>query len=190
MDSVDVNSPLFAVSSFVDLLEKHQISYLIGGSFASSVQGEYRTTNDIDFLCQISMDKLEGFIGGLSPDFIHDSESIKNSLKSKISFNIIHEESFTKIDVFNSIGQYERSQLERAIPVYIKEINKHIRVASAEDIISAKLIWYKKGNMTSERQWNDILGVYKVQKNKLDYEYMQSWADLMDINILYKKAIS
>ncbi len=85
MDLSDKNSPLAAIYSFVQLLNKLGISYLIGGSFASSVQGEYRTTNDIDFLCLIKPDKVADFISCLEPDFIHDSESIKNSLKSKSS---------------------------------------------------------------------------------------------------------
>lgn len=189
MATADSNSPLRAISDFVTLLDKLEISYLIGGSFASSVQGEYRTTNNIDFLCQIATEKIGSFLSGLDPDFIHDKESVLSSLKSKLSFNIVHEESFTKIDVFSSIGTFEKSQLERASSVFIDAINMSIKVATAEDIILAKLLWYKKGNMTSERQWNDILGVYKIQKSSLDYAYMSKWADFLDIYSLYIKAI-
>ncbi len=48
------------------------------------------------------------------------------------------------------------------------------------DIISAvkpvvgvfdKLDWYRLGRGVSERQWNDVLGVLKVQKNLLDMKY-------------------
>ncbi len=41
-------------------------------------------------------------------------------------------------------------------------------LCSPEDIILNKLVWYKTGGETSERQWNDVIGIIKVQGESLD----------------------
>jgi len=45
---------------------------------------------------------------------------------------------------------------------------------TAEDIILQKLTWYKLG-FGSEKQWRDILGVMKLQGEKLDLAYLSHW---------------
>jgi hypothetical protein len=49
-------------------------------------------------------------------------------------------------------------------------------IASPEDIILAKLEWYRMGGEVSDRQWNDILGVLKLQGLRLDLVYLRQWA--------------
>lgn len=43
-------------------------------------------------------------------------------------------------------------------------------------MILTKLEWYNMGGGVSDRQWNDILGVLKVQGNSLDFAYLRHWA--------------
>jgi hypothetical protein len=47
-----------------------------------------------------------------------------------------------------------------------QEPTARLQIASPEDTILQKLLWYRKGGGVSERQWNDILGVIKVQGNE------------------------
>ena len=54
-----------------------------------------------------------------------------------------------------------------------------IHLAAPEDAILSKLEWAKKGQ--AERQFTDALGVAIVQSDKLDFEYMQTWARILDI---------
>jgi hypothetical protein len=62
-------------------------------------------------------------------------------------------------------------------------------VATAEDTILAKLEWYRLGGDVSERQWCDVLGVMKVQADRLDLAYLRQWAAQLNISDLLERAI-
>ena len=61
--------------------------------------------------------------------------------------------------------------------------------ASAEDIILQKLIWYRLGNQISDRQWRDVLGVLKVQNQKLDFNYLKQWGERLNLVGLIAQAL-
>ena len=61
-------------------------------------------------------------------------------------------------------------------------------LASPEDIILSKLEWYRMGGGVSERQWNDVLGVLKVQQGNLDITYLQRWAKELGLADLLTQA--
>lgn len=46
-------------------------------------------------------------------------------------------------------------------------------VSAPEDTIPAKLRWHRRGGGASERQLSDVLGVLKVQRERLDLEYLR-----------------
>ena len=61
--------------------------------------------------------------------------------------------------------------------------------SDAEDIILAKLEWYRLGNEISDRQWRDILGVLKVQAGRLDVDYLHKWAAELNVADLLQRAL-
>ena len=48
--------------------------------------------------------------------------------------------------------------------------------------------WYRDGGERSERQWNDILGIIRVQADALDSAYLDRWLDRMQTRDLYLRA--
>jgi hypothetical protein len=60
---------------------------------------------------------------------------------------------------------------------------------SPEDTILHKLASYKAGEEISDRQWNDVQGVLKVQGDQLDMAYLNRWAKELSVSELLKKAI-
>lgn len=59
---------------------------------------------------------------------------------------------------------------------------------SPEDIILNKLAWFRLGGEIPGRQWFDVLGILKVQKNALDKKYLKHWASEMNLEKLLEKA--
>ena len=49
--------------------------------------------------------------------------------------------------------------------------------------------WYRMGNETSDRQWNDILGVLKVRGKALDLTYVRQWAIQLGVGDLLDRAL-
>jgi hypothetical protein len=162
--------------------------YLIGGSFASSVQGEFRATNDIDVLSELLPKNVDLFLGSLGADFIVDEVGLRESVARRATFNIIHEPSFIKIDLFFARDDFHNEELMRAVEVTLPSSGVTVCVASPEDIILMKLSWFKRGGETSQRQWRDIQGVLRVQSSGLDRNYLEKWAKLVGVELLLAKA--
>ena len=79
-----------------------------------------------------------------------------------------------------------RRVLEQRVKVGSDE--EEIDVASPEDTILQKLHWYRLGGGVSDRQWDDLLGVLKVQKD-LDWSYLSHWSRHLGVEELYHEAL-
>lgn len=183
---------LLALEPVVNCFEKLRIPYYIGGSFASSAYGIARATADIDMVTQLHKFHIEEIIKELSSDYFIDEPMILEAVITQSSFNILHLATGIKIDIF-LLGDSEYSQ-KTAERIKRDTFNDgtgevEIYLCSAEDIILNKLLWFKKGNMTSQKQWLDILGVVKVQKGLLDIKYLEYWSAKLEVKDLFNKAL-
>jgi len=70
----------------------------------------------------------------------------------------------------------------------LEKILRELFFSSPEDIILRKLVWYDSGGRISERQWSDVLGVFKVQSENLDHAYLELWATKLGVSDLLEKA--
>ena len=173
-------------------LEKLDIKYVVGGSYASSAHGDPRSTNDIDILAAISVKQARALAAELKDKFYADELAIEHAIQAKRHFNVIDTETMFKVDIFPSKRtEFEKQQLERRqIAIIDPERNATAFVATAEDTILAKLAWYRLGGEVSELQWRDILGVLKRQRKKLDFEYLRRWAADLEVSDLLNEAFA
>ncbi len=186
--SADLGDVLLLV---VAALERLGVSYAIGGSFASSAHGIPRSTNDIDIVAELNPKHALPLAKVLQPEFYADEVAIARAIRERRSFNVIHVDSSFKVDVFVAKGEaFDRAQLAgRRLVAIAENLDHQVYVASPEDTILAKLVWYKKGREVSDQQWRDIQGVLRVQAGKLDLDYIKKWAAELGVSELLDRAL-
>lgn len=182
---------LDVVLKVIAALDELGIPYLIGGSFASSLYGLARSTNDVDLLVAIKLEHTQALALKLAPAFYLEESAINRAVQAGRHFNIIHIERAFKVDMFVAkAGGFAEKQLERRQLRTVSNGPDHeAYFASPEDTILAKLEWYRRGNEVSDLQWRDVLNVLKIQGDKLDFEYMQHWAQELGVADLLEQAL-
>lgn len=61
------------------MLERHGIGYFLGGSLASSFQGEPRATNDIDLVVELEEGQVGALAAELGADFDVDEAALRRA---------------------------------------------------------------------------------------------------------------
>ena len=175
----------------VGVFDKLGIPYAVGGSIASSLHGLARSTQDIDILALIKPEQAGALARELEGDFYADEHAILNAVTVRRSFNVIHLGSLYKVDVFVAadVG-FDAAQLERRQQKVIKEEPTKVAfIATAEDTLLAKLVWYRKGKEVSDQQWRDVRGIIEARKAMLDLEYLRRWSAELGVTDLLDRAL-
>jgi len=175
-----------------DTFDALGVPYAIGGSLASVWHGIPRTTIDADLVADLLPEQISPFVRALRDEFYVDPLAIVDAMQRRSSFNLIHRTSMFKVDIFLPKERpFERMQLERrAREVILGEPERTAWVTSAEDIVLAKLEWFRMGGEVSERQWRDVLGVMKTQGTWLDEAYLRRWAAELEVSDLLERAFN
>lgn len=183
--------PIQITQQIAQEFERLNIRYFIGGSLASSFHGVPRATQDADIVAEIKNEHIPQLVEALSNDFYIDADMIRDAIQYRTSFNIIHLSTMFKVDIFilkpDKISQEEMSRRKQY--QISKTPEQFLFMADAEDIIIHKLYCFQLGGCVSERQWNDVQGVIRVQYEQLDNSYLEHAAHLRGVSELLKKAI-
>jgi hypothetical protein len=111
----------------------------------------------------------------LGAAFYADEESVRRAVRDKTSVNLIHLESGIKVDLFlRGDAPFDLEEFRRHRRELIhRDPERYVDVKTAEDILLRKLSWYRRE--TSDRQWNDVLGIARTRGGSLDREYLAHW---------------
>jgi hypothetical protein len=182
---------LAALSPVLRALEELGVRHFVGGSIASSAHGVARASVDGDVVTELRIDQVAPLVAALRDAYYVPEERIRDAVARKASFNVIHLDTMLKVDVFVSRDRpFDRRAFERAGPASIGGAGgAAIRVSSAEDIVLAKLDWYRRGGEVSERQWTDVMGVLQASSSALDLSYLQSGAAELEVGDLLERAL-
>ncbi len=169
-------------------LDALAVPWLIGGSVASSLLGVPRATADVDLVADLRDRHVHPLFEALVGAYYLDEEVVRWAVATRRSFNAIHLESLTKVDVFcGGDDALSREEIDRRISLVVGE--RTIPVATAEDIVLQKLLWYVAGGRVSDRQWQDVLGVVRVNAGALDLAYLRRHAVAHGIDELLERAL-
>jgi hypothetical protein len=166
------------------------VACALGGSWATSIQGEPRMTQDADLTAEPFLGKATAFVHCFGPEFYVSLPAVQDAIRRRASFNLIHLPTAFKVDVFiRQDRPFDQSVLQRRIPAPAPDApGETIDIISPEDIVLLKLEWYRLGGETSDRQWGDVLGVLRVQAGRLDDAYLDRWAADLGVADLLAKA--
>ncbi|WP_373478785.1 hypothetical protein [Geminocystis sp.] len=189
-ENIMIGNPIELALLIAEILESLDIVYFVEGSVASSLWGESRATLDLDLVADLKVEKIDNFIAKVDPLFYLSEEAVKQAIINKSCFNLIHFFTSEKIDIFiPNQSSLIQTEIERRTLQTVTENGSYLYLATPEDIILQKLIWYRDGNKISERQWRDVLGVLKVQSTDLDFNYLKYWAELENLSDLLNQAL-
>ena len=172
----------------IQTLDQAGIQYMITGSLASSLQGEPRSTHDIDMVIAIQKSKVQELIEAFPPpNFYLDEDSILDAINRQNMFNLIDVNVGDKVDFWILTEEpFDQSRFSRKISEEFMGFK--MQVSTPEDTILAKLRWAKLSG-GSEKQFTDALRVYEVQYGKLNIDYLKYWVRKLDVESLWKRLV-
>ena len=184
--------PIEIVLEVAGAFERLGVRYLIGGSMASSAHGLARSTMDVDVVAELEPGQIDALADLLGGGWHADRVAMREAARSRRSFNLLHLETMFKVDVFvMPDAPWERSQMARREALRIGAAEQDVAYfAAVEDVILAKLRWYRMGGEVSDRQWRDVLGVLALQAGRIDQDYLARWARSLQIADLLERALA
>jgi hypothetical protein len=131
-------------------------------------------------------------MAALKDRFYLDEPTVRRAIEQRGSFNLIYLKKMVKVDLFLSGNRpFDHQQLARRIARRIApDSGETLWILTAEDVILAKLDWFRAGGEVSERQWRDVLGVIKTQGEALDVVYLHHWAQELGVADLLDRAVA
>lgn len=125
----------------------------------------------------------------LGGDYYAAEEPLHEAIRRRSCANVVHFASGLKVDLFvKRIGTYDDVCLQRHVERPLTPGGRTFPVATAEDILLRKLQWFRDGDEQSDRQWSDILGLLRLQRDRLDRAYVQRWANELGVDALLTRA--
>ena len=153
---------------------------------ASSLQGEPRSTHDIDLVVDIKESAVKHLTAAFPlPDYYLDEDLVREAIQNRSMFNLMDVNEGDKVDFWMVTddpfdrSRFSRKQIETVLGV-------RMAVSSPEDTILAKLRWAELSG-GSEKQFTDALGVYEVQAGDLDVDYLETWAERLGVTALWDR---
>jgi hypothetical protein len=164
-------------------------SYFVGGSLASSLQGEPRATNDIDIVFELPLGRIAEFVAALQPTFEVDVDMLRDALLHGRSCNIFYLPVVMKVDLF-AVGSspYDEVEFSRRRRVAVLPTGETLFVKTPEDTVLRKLLWYREGGCVSDRQWRDVVEVLRISGPGMDRSYLVDWGERLAITALLERA--
>jgi len=154
-------------------LDQSGIAYMLSGSFASAYYGAPRSTQDIDLVIAATPSQLRAFVQGLPSDqYYVDLDAALEARERQSLFNVVDHDTGWKIDfIIRKSRAFSLEEFSRRRLVDVEGMP--LFVATAEDVIIAKLEWSKLSQ--SQRQIEDVVAMLRMRWASLDRSYLGNY---------------
>lgn len=170
----------------VEALNAAAIEHMLAGSFASSLHGMARTTADIDLVIDPTPTSIGEFLTHLDTErFYVDPPTARTSVAARDQFNVVDIMNGWKVDlIIRKDRAFSAAEFRRRVPATVLGVKTS--VATAEDTVLAKLEWAARG--ASDRQVRDAVGILRIQRDRVDDDYLDRWAEPLGVAALLEQA--
>ena len=172
----------------VETFDRLAIPHMIVGSFASYAYGEPRFTQDIDIVLDLTPGGVTALCAAFpAPEFYVSEPAVRDAVRTRFQFNILHPTSGNKIDcIFPAGNEWARSQLSRRRRLLLLG-GVEAYVAGPEDVILGKLWYYSDGH--SEKHLRDIAGILKRCGSLVDRGDVSAWAAKLGYSAIWNEIL-
>ena len=164
------------------------VAWVTGGSIASSVHGEPRSTQGVAMVVALPVRHVAPFAKAMGRDYYVDADAMHVAVTAGESFNAVHFTSAIKVDFFvagDDPFEAERLQSRQRIDTP----NGVLYVDTAEHTLLRKLERYRRRGEVSEWQWRDVLAIARIQGDRLDLEHLRVWAGRLGVMDLLERVM-
>lgn len=181
--------PLGVAQLIAGYLEAAGLRYLIGGSVASSLLGEPRSTLDLDLMIERDLQKVGKLVRMLSETCYIDTTAALAAAEHGRSFNAIHLPSSMKVDFFVAEdAPFAAEALSHRRRVNVPGVGE-LYFYALEDLIVRKLSWFRLGGESSDRQWRDVVSLLRINAGDIDLSRLQRLSSEVGIADLLARAL-
>jgi hypothetical protein len=182
-----LDDPIAIATDIGARLDALGVAWVIGGSIASSVHGEPRSTQDVDMVVALLDRHVTAFTKAMDRDYYVDADAMRHAVTSGESFNAVHFDSAIKVDFFvagDDPFEAERLRSRQRIDMP----NGVLYVDTPEHTLLRKLEWFRRGGEISERQWRDVQAIARIQGDRLDLAHLRLWASRLGVMDLLERS--
>ncbi len=160
-------------------LDRAGIAYMLTGSFASAHHGAPRSTLDIDIVISANPEQLRTFVQSVPRSEYYADLDAALEAHTRPLFNVIDLATGWKIDlIIRKSRAFSQEEFGRRQLVSVQGLPLY--VASAEDVVIAKLEWSKLAQ--SQRQIEDVATILRLRWELLDRIYLEKWISELNLD--------
>jgi hypothetical protein len=177
-------------------LEDLNVPYYLGGSIVSSLHGMQQLARDIDLVVDFGERMPPSLFAALGQHYLLDEDEAREAVREHRPFPLIHLDSLMKLDVvFPKRDTFSTSMRPLIRGYTLDERYPPIQLASATEMLLFKVQRYQRDErsrtdgMQDDAEWNDILGMLKVQGPDLDLPLLEKWAGALAMTDTWQRAL-
>lgn len=95
-----MDESLLVTLRIAEVLDDLKVRWFLGGSLASSIHGIPRATLDADVVADLRAPLVSAFLRALGKDWYMEEQSVRDAIRNRSCFNLIHLGSAMKVDIF------------------------------------------------------------------------------------------